>query len=477
MSKYCAVPNCKTGYKSLKMKSSYFRVPTNSERLKKWQAAIPGKKLIPSHLVCEKHFEEKYISRKYIKHDANGKVIAEVIYKRPRLHESAVPTIFESNEQIFKTIQKEELDIVDTYLENEVAASPTHNLFDVTVAINESPIVKVEPETEFILPDLPNDVAEEEATDLATNIIYGPIAAETPVLATRDTTFNISSVTITEKEATDLATNIIYGPIAAETPVLATRDTTFNISSVTEKAATDLAFTNITNEPIAAETPVLVTTCGTTYNISSVTITENKSSAHPDNSGGYSVTLPMPWIVGQLPRSQSNQYLVFLYTVTLKRQKTDIPITQRCVTLDEQKNLRYYIYGNLVNTDATNLVQKLDNITMLPSILTNFQYKSLCCGMGDVKVRFMQAEDTFKNYADQWHHGVCSLLCSRRRCDSCTKLRRKVLQKERRSINPHYGIRISGLSNPVDKYKLQVIQRKMLRKRREKNQAKNNRQN
>ncbi|XP_071641090.1 uncharacterized protein [Temnothorax longispinosus] len=404
-SKYCAVPNCKTGYKSLKIKSSFFRVPTNSERLKKWQAAIPGKKLIPSHLVCEKHFEEKYIFRKYIKHDANGKVIAEVIYKRPRLDESAVPTIFESNEQIFKSIQKEELDIVDTYLENEIAASPTHNSFDVTVTINESPIVKVEPETEFILPDLPNDVAEETATDLA--------------------------------------------------------------------------FTNITNEPIAAETPVLVTTCGTTYNISSVTITENKSSAHPDNSGGYSVTLPMPWIVGQLPRSQSNQYLVFLYTITLKRQKTDIPITQRCVTLDEQKNLRYYIYGNLVNTDATNLVQKLDNITMLPSILINFQYKSLCCGMGDVKVRFMQAEDTFKNYVDQWHHGECSLLCSRRRCDSCTKLRRKVLQKERRSINPHYGIRTSGLSSPVDKYKLQVIRRKIniLRKRREKNQAKENRQN
>ncbi|XP_071641089.1 uncharacterized protein [Temnothorax longispinosus] len=444
-SKYCAVPNCKTGYKSLKIKSSFFRVPTNSERLKKWQAAIPGKKLIPSHLVCEKHFEEKYIFRKYIKHDANGKVIAEVIYKRPRLDESAVPTIFESNEQIFKSIQKEELDIVDTYLENEIAASPTHNSFDVTVTINESPIVKVEPETEFILPDLPNDVAEEEATDLAfTNITNEPIcAAETPVPATCDTTFNISSVTITEK------------------------------------TATDLAFTNITNEPIAAETPVLVTTCGTTYNISSVTITENKSSAHPDNSGGYSVTLPMPWIVGQLPRSQSNQYLVFLYTITLKRQKTDIPITQRCVTLDEQKNLRYYIYGNLVNTDATNLVQKLDNITMLPSILINFQYKSLCCGMGDVKVRFMQAEDTFKNYVDQWHHGECSLLCSRRRCDSCTKLRRKVLQKERRSINPHYGIRTSGLSSPVDKYKLQVIRRKIniLRKRREKNQAKENRQN
>ncbi|XP_077282798.1 uncharacterized protein LOC143908846 [Temnothorax americanus] len=61
MTKPCIVPKCKTGFKSLKIKRSVFKVPTHSERLKKWQAAIPSKKLTSSHYVCEKHFEEKYI--------------------------------------------------------------------------------------------------------------------------------------------------------------------------------------------------------------------------------------------------------------------------------------------------------------------------------------------------------------------------------------------------------------------------------
>ncbi|XP_071572941.1 uncharacterized protein [Temnothorax nylanderi] len=394
MTKPCIVPKCKTGFKSLKIKRSVFKVPTHSERLKKWQAAIPSKKLTSSHYVCEEHFEEKYILRKYVKHDANGKVIAEIAYKHPRLHESAVPTIFENNEQTFESIQ--ESDIVNA-LGNQVATSPIHNSCNVTVA-NESSILEVEAVTGFI--DLPIDIdidiaAEEVATDLATNIANGPIAAETPVL----------------------------------------------------------------------------TTHGTTFNISSVTVTENESSAHLDISGGSSTTLPTPWIVGQLT-TQPDQGLVFWYSITTKKQNINTPVIQKYVTLDEQKNLRYYVYGNLVNADATNLVQKLDNVAMLPSILINFQFMRLCCGIGEVNVNFMQAEDAFKNYIDQWHHRECSLLCTRRRCDSCCKLRNKVLQKERRSKNPHYKNRICGLSNPVDEYKLQAIRKKMFRERREKNRAK-----
>jgi len=171
-------------------------VPTHSERLKKWQAAIPSKKLTSSHYVCEEHFEEKYILRKYVKHDANGKVIAEIAYKHFRLHESAVPTIFENNKQTVESIQ--ESDIVNAFSRNQVAASPIHNSSNVTVA-KESSILEVEAVTGFI--DLPIDnAAKEVATDLATNIANGPIAAETPVPAIHGTTFNISSVTVTESK-------------------------------------------------------------------------------------------------------------------------------------------------------------------------------------------------------------------------------------------------------------------------------------
>lgn len=75
----CAVPMCDTGRQSVKEKRSVFRVPSNIERRQKWIAAIPGiSHLMPSQFVCEKHFLERYILRKWIKRDLNGRVIAEV---------------------------------------------------------------------------------------------------------------------------------------------------------------------------------------------------------------------------------------------------------------------------------------------------------------------------------------------------------------------------------------------------------------
>ncbi|XP_024880836.1 uncharacterized protein LOC112460409 isoform X2 [Temnothorax curvispinosus] len=93
----CAVPKCKSGYKSQKEKLSMFKVPRNIE-MRKWEAVIPGVVAFKeTYFICEKHFEGHYIIRNYIKHDANGKIIANVPFQRPRLHSSAVPTIFDDN--------------------------------------------------------------------------------------------------------------------------------------------------------------------------------------------------------------------------------------------------------------------------------------------------------------------------------------------------------------------------------------------
>lgn len=78
MGRTCAVPGCKTGYRSTKEKWSLFTVPKNIERHKKWQAAIPAIQLKPSYFVCEKHFEEKYILKESITRDSQGRIIAQV---------------------------------------------------------------------------------------------------------------------------------------------------------------------------------------------------------------------------------------------------------------------------------------------------------------------------------------------------------------------------------------------------------------
>ncbi|XP_056644930.1 uncharacterized protein LOC130450512 [Diorhabda sublineata] len=97
MVKPCAVPRCKTGTTKLTEKCSVFKVPSNIEQYKKWKAVIPGiVDLKQTQYICEKHFEEKYILRKWIKHDSNGKIIAEAEYARPRLDPLAIPSIFSS---------------------------------------------------------------------------------------------------------------------------------------------------------------------------------------------------------------------------------------------------------------------------------------------------------------------------------------------------------------------------------------------
>lgn len=79
MPKACAVPKCKTGRRTIKEKCSVFKMPSDNEQYKKWQAAIPGiVNLKQSQFVCEKHFENKYILRKRIHCNSNNEIIAEV---------------------------------------------------------------------------------------------------------------------------------------------------------------------------------------------------------------------------------------------------------------------------------------------------------------------------------------------------------------------------------------------------------------
>lgn len=74
----CAVPNCRTNKDKRNEKVSVFIVK-NENFGAKWAALIPGiERLRTGQRICEKHFEERYIIREYIKYDNNGKIIAQV---------------------------------------------------------------------------------------------------------------------------------------------------------------------------------------------------------------------------------------------------------------------------------------------------------------------------------------------------------------------------------------------------------------
>uniref|UniRef100_A0A0C9R8Q8 THAP10 protein n=1 Tax=Fopius arisanus TaxID=64838 RepID=A0A0C9R8Q8_9HYME len=95
MPKICVVSNCGTGTKGVEEKRSLFRVPSNKELRLKWEAAIPGIKILKlGQSVCERHFPAKYINKKWIKYDSRGRVIAQYDFPRPRLDPRAIPCIF-----------------------------------------------------------------------------------------------------------------------------------------------------------------------------------------------------------------------------------------------------------------------------------------------------------------------------------------------------------------------------------------------
>lgn len=90
----CFVPGCSSGYKSNKTKITLFSTPKDKKQFEKWLKIIPraDKNLDEYSVVCESHFDERYIERNY-KYIIKGE---EVLLPRtkPILTADAFPSIF-----------------------------------------------------------------------------------------------------------------------------------------------------------------------------------------------------------------------------------------------------------------------------------------------------------------------------------------------------------------------------------------------
>uniref|UniRef100_G3MKB0 THAP-type domain-containing protein n=1 Tax=Amblyomma maculatum TaxID=34609 RepID=G3MKB0_AMBMU len=87
--RHCFVPGCKNDGRQ---KLSLFAVPADHERFKVWKEALSvcGKALEKKCVVCERHFENRYVCKSY-KHTINGELV-EIPRNRPLLLPEAVPT-------------------------------------------------------------------------------------------------------------------------------------------------------------------------------------------------------------------------------------------------------------------------------------------------------------------------------------------------------------------------------------------------
>ncbi|XP_077508835.1 uncharacterized protein LOC144120336 [Amblyomma americanum] len=88
------VPGCKSGYRSCPVKASLFRAPIAAARRELWARNIKraDKELTSDCVVCERHFEEKFIERTF-RHVIGGKVV-DIPRDRPHLKDDAAPTVF-----------------------------------------------------------------------------------------------------------------------------------------------------------------------------------------------------------------------------------------------------------------------------------------------------------------------------------------------------------------------------------------------
>ncbi|CAN7944226.1 unnamed protein product [Ixodes hexagonus] len=90
----CFAPQYKTDYKSVRQGPKVsFSMPKNRDRFRQWGLALRrgDKELQPHSAVCERHFEDKFIVRKFT-HVINGEVVG-LARGRPCLTEDPVPSI------------------------------------------------------------------------------------------------------------------------------------------------------------------------------------------------------------------------------------------------------------------------------------------------------------------------------------------------------------------------------------------------
>jgi len=93
----CWAPGCKSGYRTKQNQSAeerhFFNAPKDHVRLLAWKKGIPrAGELTSKHHLCDLHFEERFILKKY-SYVINGQTV-EMDRGTWKLTDNAVPSIF-----------------------------------------------------------------------------------------------------------------------------------------------------------------------------------------------------------------------------------------------------------------------------------------------------------------------------------------------------------------------------------------------
>ena len=365
----CAVPDCKSG-SNCRKKYSLFKTPKNLELRKKWEKAIPGvTELKQRQLICEKHFKDKYIMKKFVQRDYCGNIISEIM-RRPYLRKGAVPTIF-SNLNASSIIEEKEHKLPSSSsinaLEEELYPKVSN---EIVVSISDTDLMKIssKDDSEML-------VDEKYVNDEFTH----------------------------DKDSLILIINSNDGHFIEHNYALN------NFSKTVDNACTDsIANTNALTDP------------------SNVSI-EYASEVAIDNT---KMEVPKGWGVSEKVK-RFTRYLLFTHTVTQIKNNVDVQMLEKYIILNcSDGTARYFVREKEINNE--NIPQfnlKIINTRMLVDAMTKFEKMHICEGLGSIDSNLLRQNDLCENISNRWRHSKCILLTKYKNCDYCKKLKRIIMQR------------------------------------------------
>ncbi|XP_071641540.1 uncharacterized protein [Temnothorax longispinosus] len=425
MPKRCAVPGCNTNKKLCNKNYSVFNVPSEENLREKWAAAIPGIQYLKSHqYICERHFSDEWVVRKWVKHDADGEIIVEVPYKRIRLMHGAMPTIFDSQSAKDSSLIK---------------IDESNNVHD-TVSIDASIDVIHEDQDAGGQNELVSlTVNTEHLHDNAAIVMNINGVSSLPDQGIPSQNEDISKAVYTDRiEPTD----ILIGKEFEDT----------NISSAA----------NRTPEIEPSDTSIVFLQFRVTHG-SQITFWSDPAS--PED-----VMLSSSWTATTAFNSKTQKLIIS--QISINTDSSSTPVLSKSITIDSDRMITYYVHGKVVKENHQDLPRILSTPQRLQSIIMNFQSLRVCNGLGLINVDLKETNAAVKDNLNVWRSNKCLLIGQRKKCNMCAKLRKLLKQKALRHVKRVTVKRVRVLSNSMDQKKLSILRKKINVERRLRNRQK-----
>ncbi|XP_050590378.1 uncharacterized protein LOC126922135 isoform X1 [Bombus affinis] len=492
----CAVPNCRTNKDKRNEKVSVFIVK-NENFGAKWAALIPGiERLRTGQRICEKHFEERYIIREYIKYDNNGKIIAQVPLKRTRLRPGAVPTIFDGyplqSRSRSRSPQQDVQDVIrhtmrkyarlytdHTYAVQEPAKCSKSTAKEEVTASSTTKSESTITEQEVIASNRAkyskSTIKEEEEEE---------VSASSTIKCPRSTTTE-EGISLKSIKQDKFVNNDIERCVYQNNECSAIVSLDFDSgvpshysinSSIISSVKSDVSIDCSINNTMQPESFVTVTKAEDNLKMLHFTssglpfttvmfdsIGFNFESQQDDTfENNASLKIPKPWIVGN-SKVGDEEALLFTYAIRVNDCGKEKHIFAKSVLVTGSRKITYEIYMTPVDVIAAKLPRILTKITMLPEILKKFKDLRTCKGITSTGLDTIRANTALKNcIGTDWRHADCSMLSiMSERCNSCKKYSNTLSQKIRRMKKRTVIKRVTTSLNPFDEMKLKTMREKI----------------